>query len=180
MDAPTPLRRSPTPVSSGRMRQSGMKISFAGVPNETAFRVIISLLSHHYLESWGDVEPKRGHQPDTPPLRRSLPMWYHGTRQAEESLLRWAGIDVPAAKARRRTLLLLVTQPPPLRQRKVPSGKNPMVKQVTSLRVLCASTGKNSSFRNKMNSRRSNLSGTALCTMVFSKCRRWLFNSIFC
>ena len=51
--------------------------------------------SHHYLESWGDVEAKRGNysliQPTIAPL--------FNTRQAEESLLRWAAapnLDVNA------------------------------------------------------------------------------------
>lgn len=56
-------------------------------PNETAMLCSHLAPAHHYLESWGDVEAKRGHyslvQPTITPL--------FDTRQAEESLLRWAG-----------------------------------------------------------------------------------------
>src|SRR5690606_18465189 len=45
---------------------------------------------HHFLESWGDAEPKKGYyslmQPAITPI--------FNTRQAEESFLRWAGIGV--------------------------------------------------------------------------------------
>ena len=65
----------------------GLKVSFAGLPNETMLLCDYVLPTHHYLESWGDVEPKRGHysliQPTIAPL--------FNTRQAEETLLRWAG-----------------------------------------------------------------------------------------
>ncbi|MBK7870393.1 MAG: TAT-variant-translocated molybdopterin oxidoreductase [Saprospiraceae bacterium] len=63
------------------------KISFSGLPNETALLCDYATPTHHFLESWGDAEPKRGHyslmQPTIAPL--------FNTRQAEESLLRWAG-----------------------------------------------------------------------------------------
>ncbi len=63
------------------------KITFAGVPNETTMLCDYATPTHHFLESWGDVEPKRGQfsliQPTIAPL--------FNTRQVEESLLRWAG-----------------------------------------------------------------------------------------
>ncbi|MEZ4959234.1 MAG: TAT-variant-translocated molybdopterin oxidoreductase [Saprospiraceae bacterium] len=62
------------------------KISLATIPNETSALCDYVAPAHHYLESWGDAEPKRGHysliQPTIGPLFK--------TRQAEESLLRWA------------------------------------------------------------------------------------------
>ena len=75
----------------------GLKVSFAGVPNETALLCDYITPTHNFLESWGDAEPKRGHysllQPAIAPIFANLGR--PGTRQAEESLLRWAG--VPAA-----------------------------------------------------------------------------------
>ncbi len=62
------------------------KISMVGVPNETASLCDYIAPDHHYLESWGDAEPKAGvyslQQPTIAPL--------FNTRQAGESLLRWA------------------------------------------------------------------------------------------
>ena len=64
----------------------GMRVSFAGIPDETTALCTHVAPNHHYLESWGDAEPKRGHyslvQPTISPL--------FNTRQVEESLLRWA------------------------------------------------------------------------------------------
>ena len=44
----------------------------------------------HYLESWGDVELKKGHYALTQPTIRPL----FDTRQFQESLLKWTGNDV--------------------------------------------------------------------------------------
>jgi MoCo/4Fe-4S cofactor protein with predicted Tat translocation signal len=78
----------------------GVKISFAGVPNETTLLCDYATPTHHYLESWGDAEPKRGHysliQPAMAPIFATVGR--PGTRQAEESLLRWAAL-VPEAEA---------------------------------------------------------------------------------
>lgn len=77
------------------MAKVGMKISFSGTPNETALLCNYITPTHHYLESWGDAQPKKGHysliQPVIYPLFR--------TRQAEESLLRWAASDNLEANA---------------------------------------------------------------------------------
>ncbi len=87
--------------NSDRFRQ-GMakvktKVSFATSPNETAMLCDYVTPTHHFLESWGDAEPKNGSysliQPTIAPLFR--------TRQAEESLLRWAAsetLDTEAAQ----------------------------------------------------------------------------------
>lgn len=64
-----------------------LKVSFSGTPSETAVRCDYVAPTHHWLESWGDAEPKRGHlsliQPTIAPL--------FNTRQTEISLLTWAG-----------------------------------------------------------------------------------------
>jgi len=63
-----------------------LKVSFAETPDETAAGCDFIAPTNHYLESWGDAEPKEGQfsliQPTISPL--------FDTRQAEESLLRWA------------------------------------------------------------------------------------------
>ncbi len=68
------------------MEKVSTKISFSGTPNETALLCDYITPTHHFLESWGDAQPKVGHysliQPTIAPL--------FNTRQAEESLLRWA------------------------------------------------------------------------------------------
>jgi molybdopterin-containing oxidoreductase family iron-sulfur binding subunit len=65
----------------------GTKISLATSPDETTALCDHIAPGHHNLESWGDAMPKRGHysliQPTITPL--------FSTRQAEESILRWAG-----------------------------------------------------------------------------------------
>jgi molybdopterin-containing oxidoreductase family iron-sulfur binding subunit len=70
----------------------GTKISLSGTPNETLLLCDYVAPTHHYLESWGDAEPKQGSysliQPTIAPIFASVGR--AGTRQAEESLLVWA------------------------------------------------------------------------------------------
>ncbi len=77
------------------MKKVALKVSFSGVPNETLLACDYVTPTHHFLESWGDAEPKRGHysliQPTIAPL--------FNTRQAEESLLRWAASEKLQADA---------------------------------------------------------------------------------
>jgi molybdopterin-containing oxidoreductase family iron-sulfur binding subunit len=74
----------------------GLKVSFSMVPNETVTLCDYITPTHHYLESWGDVEPKRGHysliQPTIAPIFNTVGR--PGSRQTEESLLRWAKYDM--------------------------------------------------------------------------------------
>jgi len=66
-----------------------VKVSLAtnGTMDETSSLVQMVAPDHHYLESWNDFEPKRGHfslsQPTISPLFDS--------RQAQESFLAWGG-----------------------------------------------------------------------------------------
>lgn len=79
-----------------------LKISFADRPDETCMSnfdekdaskntslVDFICPDSHFLESWGDAEPKKGHysliQPTISPIFK--------TRQAQESLLTWAGVN---------------------------------------------------------------------------------------
>ncbi|GJM33194.1 MAG: molybdopterin oxidoreductase [Saprospiraceae bacterium] len=72
-----------------------LKVALAATPNETNMLCDYVAPIHHYLESWGDAEPKRGQysliQPTITPVFAAVGM--QGTRQAEESLLRWAGAE---------------------------------------------------------------------------------------
>lgn len=66
-----------------------LKVSFSLAPNETALLCDYVVPTNHFLESWGDAEPKQGHysliQPTISPLFK--------TRQVEETLLTWANSD---------------------------------------------------------------------------------------
>lgn len=70
------------------------KVSFAQSLDETAALADVVCPDHNYLESWGDAEPKRGHyslqQPAIQPVF-GAPR-HEGTRQAQDSLLKWSGI----------------------------------------------------------------------------------------
>ncbi len=62
-------------------------VSFSAKMDETAELCKFVLPDHHFLESWGDAEPKTGHfsfiQPTIYPLFK--------TRQWQDSLLKWSG-----------------------------------------------------------------------------------------
>lgn len=64
-----------------------MTVSFAERMDETAQKCKYLVPDHHYLESWGDAEPKTGYyslmQPGIAPLFK--------TRAFQDSLLTWAG-----------------------------------------------------------------------------------------
>lgn len=66
----------------------GLSVSFAERLDETAEKCQYVVPDHHWLESWGDAEPKSGHysfiQPTIAPLFK--------TRAFQDSLLTWAGI----------------------------------------------------------------------------------------
>ncbi|HQQ93670.1 MAG TPA: TAT-variant-translocated molybdopterin oxidoreductase [Bacteroidia bacterium] len=70
------------------------KISFSGVLDETAQMADIVAPDHHYLEAWGDAHPKKGvytlQQPTINPVF-AQPR-HEGTRQYQDSILKWAGI----------------------------------------------------------------------------------------
>lgn len=73
------------------MSKVKVKISLAIQPDETTMLCDYVAPNHHYLESWGDVEPKQGSyslmQPTITPIFAAVGR--PGTRQAEESLLVW-------------------------------------------------------------------------------------------
>lgn len=69
-----------------------LSVSTSGVPNETTMLCQYVAPTHHYLESWGDVEAVSGElsliQPTITPIFVSVGR--AGTRQEGESLLTWA------------------------------------------------------------------------------------------
>lgn len=70
----------------------GLRISFADRADETASLANYICPDHHYLESWNDFNPRKAHyslaQPTIRPLFAEL---NSGTRQAQETLLKWSG-----------------------------------------------------------------------------------------
>ena len=70
------------------------KISFSQVLDETSQMADVVCPDHHYLESWGDASPKLGmftlQQPTINPIF-AQPR-HEGTRQFQDSLLKWSGI----------------------------------------------------------------------------------------
>ncbi len=61
--------------------------------DETAQKSNIILANHHYLESWGDANPKKGIYSLQQPIIKQIfsKPKYEGTRQFEDGLLAWAG-----------------------------------------------------------------------------------------
>ena len=84
------------------------KVYFGGVMNETGALCGYAAPTHHYLESWGDAEPKAGVYSLIQPTIRPL----FNTRQAEETLLRWAGIITEAAEDNKSAAPQMTQQTP--------------------------------------------------------------------
>lgn len=76
-------------------KKIGLRISLADRADETAEMADYICPDHHYLESWNDANPKVGQyslaQPTIAPIF-SKATNHEGTRAAQESILRWAGI----------------------------------------------------------------------------------------
>ena len=72
------------------MAKVPLSISFSLLRDETANAAAYVAASSHYLESWGDVELKKGHYSLTQPVIREL----FDTRQFQSCLLKWMGSDV--------------------------------------------------------------------------------------
>ncbi|MFQ5335244.1 MAG: TAT-variant-translocated molybdopterin oxidoreductase, partial [Flavobacteriales bacterium] len=66
-----------------------LKISFADRMDETAVQCNYACPDNHYLESWNDYKPGKGHYSLSQPVISPL----FNTRQAQDSLLKWAGSD---------------------------------------------------------------------------------------
>jgi MoCo/4Fe-4S cofactor protein with predicted Tat translocation signal len=75
-----------------------LKVNLASRPDETTLLCDVICPDHNFLESWNDFNPRKGHyslqQPTISPLyapRTGATHTTYGTRQAQESLLAWAG-----------------------------------------------------------------------------------------
>ena len=68
----------------------GLTVSFGEVNDETTKLVNYACPDHHYLESWNDAEPYSGMYSLSQPTIRNI----FNTRQAQDSLLKWAGSEL--------------------------------------------------------------------------------------
>ncbi|MBN2173890.1 MAG: TAT-variant-translocated molybdopterin oxidoreductase [Bacteroidales bacterium] len=71
------------------VKKVGLTIAISEVNDETARLAEYVCPDHHYLESWNDAEPYTGMFSLSQPTIRSL----FETRQGQESLLKWAGLE---------------------------------------------------------------------------------------
>ena len=73
----------------------GLKISLSQVMDETSEKADFVCPDNHYLESWGDANPKKGHYSFQQPAINqlfTLPR-FEGTRQMQDTLLTWSGVN---------------------------------------------------------------------------------------
>ena len=71
------------------MQKVGFTVCSSFALNETAELASFVAANSHYLESWADAAPKKGYYTITQPVIRNL----FDTRQFEECLLKWSGIE---------------------------------------------------------------------------------------
>jgi molybdopterin-containing oxidoreductase family iron-sulfur binding subunit len=74
---------------ASKLKNIGLSISFALQPDETTELCQYVCPDLHYLESWGDAEPKKGYFSITQPTITPI----FETRSAQESLLKWMGVN---------------------------------------------------------------------------------------
>ncbi|MGS2727426.1 TAT-variant-translocated molybdopterin oxidoreductase [Psychroserpens sp. BH13MA-6] len=71
------------------LKKTDVSIAFSMKADETALEAQYIAAAPHYLESWGDVELKKGHYSLIQPTIRPL----FDTRQFQQALLKWTGSD---------------------------------------------------------------------------------------
>lgn len=71
------------------LKNTDLSIAFSLKSDETASKTHYIAAAPHYLESWGDVELKKGHFALMQPTIRPL----FDTRQFQEALLKWSGSE---------------------------------------------------------------------------------------
>ncbi len=69
----------------------GLTVSLSGVTDETTELMQYVCPDHHYLESWNDAHPKKGHYSLAQPAIRKI----FKTRQFQDTLLTWSGESMP-------------------------------------------------------------------------------------
>jgi len=72
------------------LKSTELSVAFSMKEDETSSKTQFIAALPHYLESWGDVEIKKGHYALMQPAIRPL----FNTRQFQEALLKWTGNDV--------------------------------------------------------------------------------------
>ncbi|MCF7559276.1 TAT-variant-translocated molybdopterin oxidoreductase [Sabulilitoribacter multivorans] len=72
------------------LSKTELSVTFSMKVDETSSETQYIAAAPHYLESWGDVEFKKGHYALTQPTIRPL----FDTRQFQEALLKWTGNDM--------------------------------------------------------------------------------------
>jgi molybdopterin-containing oxidoreductase family iron-sulfur binding subunit len=72
------------------IKKAELTVSLSPNPDETSRMCQFACPDHHYLESWNDAEPVKGIYSLAQPVINPV----FNTRQAQESLLKWAGIPV--------------------------------------------------------------------------------------
>jgi MoCo/4Fe-4S cofactor protein with predicted Tat translocation signal len=73
------------------LKNLALSVSTASTDDETATLSAYKAPDHHYLESWNDFEPVKGSFSLSQPAITKI----FSTRQAQESLLTWAGAEKP-------------------------------------------------------------------------------------
>ncbi|WP_298493510.1 TAT-variant-translocated molybdopterin oxidoreductase [uncultured Algibacter sp.] len=72
------------------LKKVELSVAFSMKVDETSSEAQYIAAAPHYLESWGDVEIKKGHYALTQPTIRPL----FDTRQFQDALLKWTGNDI--------------------------------------------------------------------------------------
>ena len=72
------------------LKKADLSVSLANSKDETTAVCAVVAPDHHFLESWNDAEPKKGVFSLQQPTIRNI----YWTRQAQDSLLKWAGSTV--------------------------------------------------------------------------------------
>ncbi len=90
-----PVYTAPAKLNfSAAYSKVAFKISFSQVNDETAILADYVCPDNNWLESWGDANPKRGFYTLQQPTISQLfcAPRFEGTRQAQDSLLKWSGL----------------------------------------------------------------------------------------
>jgi molybdopterin-containing oxidoreductase family iron-sulfur binding subunit len=90
MDGVNPMYSLPNAADFAEgIKQVDLSVAFSTNWNETTEQVQFTAAANHYLESWGDVQMKKGHYSLTQPTIKEL----FDTRQMQQALLTWMGSD---------------------------------------------------------------------------------------
>ncbi len=90
MDGVNPMYTLPNAAEfKSGLEKVALSVAFSSNWNETTELTTYTAASNHYLESWGDVEIKKGHYSLMQPAIKEL----FDTRQLQSSLLKWMGSD---------------------------------------------------------------------------------------